>query len=142
MKYFTILILPILLFSCGIGRTELDTLNKKKLNFEELPSHVQAIYTTEIEKEKSGFQYEVISDDDFSFKHKHTGMDDGLIVLMTQGFNHHFYINDKHFTLQANQGAPFVLHDKKLYYTTELNISKQNYRGAEYIEIDITDFIN
>ena len=61
--------------------------------------------------------------------------------LLRKGFNHHFVINDKEFKLGANQGDPFILRNKKLYYTTELNLADYNYEKAKYIEIDLTEYL-
>lgn len=131
-----------LLCSCSIGKTELDEFHKRRLQFEELPVEVKEVYSAEIKKESEEFDYTVVTTSDrHTFSHKHTGMDDGLWVLTTQGFNHHFYIDDKHFTLQANKGAPFVLHDQKLYYTNELNLAEYNYEKAEYLEVDLSKYI-
>lgn len=68
-------------------------------------------------------------------------MDDGIFVLMTSGFKHHFYINRKHFILQANQGKPFVIFNNKLYYTTELNLADYNLQKADFIEIDLNSYL-
>ena len=51
------------------------------------------------------------------------------------------WINNKEFKLGANQGDPFVLLNKKLYYTTELNLADYNFERAIYIEVDLTEYL-
>jgi hypothetical protein len=66
-------------------------------------------------------------------------MDDGFGTLLKEGFKHHLLINDKHFTLQANQGDPFVLNERKFYYCQDLNLRFEKVESSKYIEIDITN---
>lgn len=137
----TLLILSTTLILTGCGPTDINTLEKQSLTFDALPDTVKAIYQKKAQKDRkynAVFEYSVVStDSSIDFKHEHTGAGDGIVTLLTRGFNHHFYINGQHFKLGANQGNPFILHGKHLYYTLELNLADYNYRSAEYISVDL-----
>jgi hypothetical protein len=142
MGQVRILIIGLTLILTACGPTSIDEIKKDKLTFDSLPDTVQNIYETEAKKKKTDFEYVVISTDrSISFEHEHTGMDDGIWTLTTRGFNHHFYIDGKHFKLQANQGNPFILHHKHLYYTLELNLADYNYKEAEYMSVDLQEYM-
>lgn len=129
------------LFFLYYNPIKLDNFDKKVITFSRSPANVQKVYNIEFENRISGkwVGYTCISlDEAHKIKHDHTGMDDGLFILLFKGFNHHFYINEKHFTLQANKGHPFILFDTKLYYPKNLNLQKTNYKDEEYIEINLS----
>ena len=126
-----ILVFATLLVACGLGETDLDNLKKETMTFDNLPDTVRTIYKADANTRKTEFSDIVLStDNDYTISLEHSGMDDGFWTLMTRGFKHHFYINEKHFSLQANQGDPFILHNSELYYTTELNLADYNYFGG------------
>jgi len=134
--------LVLLLLGCK-EETNIGNLKNNQLKFEALPDTIKKIYESEALNKNPKQDNLVISTDTlFKIHHKHTGMDNDLIVLLTKGFNHHFEINKKKFVLQANQGDPFILHDKQFYYTLELNLADYNYKEAQYISVDLSDFID
>ena len=117
----------------------MDWKSKRKLNYEQLPSDLQAVFQKKIYaiKNKDTTDFFVFSlDSGYTLTHYWTGMGKNLL---SEGFNHHFVINDKKFEMDANQGDPFVLRNGKFYYTTELNLAEYNYEKAEFIEIDLTE---
>ena len=139
MRQFSTIVITVLLISCG-GR-DLDSLDKQVLTLGDLPEPVVEIYETEALK-KNEVDYVVISTDKkFQFSHEFEGVSGGLSWLYSSHL-HHFYINGKHFTMYANQGDPFVFHDKKLFYTKELNLAGYNYKEAKYIAIDLEEFVD
>ena len=126
------------LTSCS---SEIDLDKKKKivLEFEQLPTDLKELYRTKHKTINDTTEYYIFSlDKDYTLTHYWTGMNK---QLLRKGFNHHFVINDKEFKLGANQGDPFILRNKKLYYTTELNLADYNYEKAKYIEIDLTEYL-
>lgn len=126
--------------SCAFGEKSLDNMNSLKLTFNELPTQLKDIYKEKALIEMDTFYYEVKSlDKEFDIEHYWTGMSDRLL---TKGHNHHFVINGMEFKLRANQGDPFILRNKKLYYTEELNLREQNFEKAVYIEIDLAKCLN
>ena len=127
------------LSSCG-GEIDLDQKKKTELTFDQLPTELKEIYGTNFRVENDTTDYYVYSlDKKYELTHYWTGMNK---QLLTKGFNHHFVINGKEFKLRANQGDPFVLQNKKLYYSTELNLSEYNFEKAKFIEIDLTEYLN
>jgi len=127
------------LISCS-EEINLDKVNKTELTFDQLPEELKEIYGTTFRVANDSIDYYVISlDKNYDLTHYWTGMNK---QLLTQGFNHHFIINGKEFKLAANQGDPFVLWDKKLYYSTELNLAQNNFEQAKFIEIDLTENLN
>lgn len=129
----------LLLTSCV---TNIENMPQKQLSYAELPDTVRKIYQYDALDTVVDFEYKVVTTDTaINFKHEHTGMDDGILTLITRGFNHHFYIGDRHFKLEANKGSPFILHDKHLYYSTELNLSDDNYKQANYVEVELVKYL-
>lgn len=119
---------------------KLNEYKKTILKYEDLPLEVKSEYGKECNKIKWGERREIICkslDEDFLISHEYTGMDDGLFVLALKGPNHHFYINQQHFTLRSNKGHPFILNKKKLYYSDNLNLNKSNFMNSNYIEVDL-----
>ena len=138
-KPILLLFLAFINFSCS-SEIDLDDLENKKLSFAELPTELKTIYSNEFEEANDTISYRVLSlDKNYDMEHYHIGLHN---QLLTKGFNHHFIINNKDFKLSANQGDPFVLYDKKLYYTLELNLAAYNYEKADYIEIDLSNYLN
>ncbi|MBU2941032.1 hypothetical protein KO494_15885 [Lacinutrix sp. C3R15] len=139
MKNAILILITILtLTSCG-GEIDLDWKSKRKLTYEQLPSDLQAVFQKKIYaiKNRDTTDFFVFSlDSGYTLTHYWTGMGKNLL---SEGFNHHFVINDKKFEMDANQGDPFVLREGKFYYTTELNLAEYNYKKAEFIEIDLTE---
>jgi hypothetical protein len=140
MKNAILLLISILtLNSCG-GEIDLDKKKKTELTFYQLPDDLKKIYGTNFRIANDTSDYYVYSlDKNFELTHYWTGMDK---QLLTKGFNHHFVINGKEFKLGANQGDPFVLRKKKLYYSTELNLAEYNFEQAKIIEIDLTEYLS
>lgn len=133
-------VLSFIISSCG--PTSLDDVQKRRVSFDSLPDTVKVIYQDQLNQTNSFSDYCVISTDkSIDFRHEHTGMDNGVFTALFRGFNHHFYVNGKHFKLQANKGDPFILYDKKLYYTLELNLADYNYKTATYIEVDLKEYL-
>ncbi len=142
MVQVRILIIGLTLILTACGPTSIDEIKKDKLSFHSLPDTVQSIYEAEAKKKKTDFEYVVVTTDkSVSFEHDHTGIDDGIWALTTSGSNHHFYINGRRFKLQANQGSPFILHGRRLYYTLELNLGDYNYKDAEYVSVDLQEYM-
>jgi hypothetical protein len=83
----------------------------------------------------------VSTDKRFEFIHEWEGVTGGLSWFYANHL-HHFYVNGQHFSMGANQGDPFILHDKKLYYTTELNLGDYNYKNARYIVVDLKEHLD
>tara|TARA_R110002051_G_scaffold155492_2_gene227539 strand:- start:914 stop:1339 length:426 start_codon:yes stop_codon:yes gene_type:complete len=139
MKNGILLLISILILtSCG-GEISLDEKKKNELTFEQLPEKLKEIYGTKFRVENDSIDYFVYSlDKNYELTHYWTGMNK---QLLTKGFNHHFEINEKKFKLGANQGDPFVLLNKKIYYTTELNLAKYNFEKSKFIEIDLTQYL-
>ncbi|WP_439483385.1 hypothetical protein [Cyclobacterium plantarum] len=139
MKNAILMLISILtIASCG-GEINLDEKKKTQLTFKQLPSQLKEIYGTKFRTINDSIDYYVYSlDKNVELSHYWTGMNKQLLI---KGFNHHFVINGKEFKLGANQGDPFILWNKKLYYTTELNLDKHNFDKARYIEIDLTEYI-
>lgn len=143
MNRLSIIILSTIVILTGCGETNIDNLKHQKLSFDSLPDTVRVIYESDIKKADTVFDYSIIcTDKSIDFKQEHTGMDNGIWTLMTRGFNHHFYINRQLFKLKANQGDPFVLHNKHLYYTLELNLADYNYKQATYVSVDLSDYLS
>ncbi len=118
-------------------RTDLEELPNRELNFTELPVEVQKRYIVSVQKSTYG---EFISiDSDLETKTYNTTMDDGFFTLLKEGFKHHFIINKKHFVLQANQGDPFIVFNRKFYYSKDLNLYPQTVEDAKFVEIDLED---
>jgi len=135
-------ILASLLIFQACQHREKDLLNfeKRKLTFLQLPDDVKATYLKELNKQHASDDHIVISNDQgYTIKYDRTGMDDGIWILLTKGFKHYFYINNKHLTLQANQGAPFILSKKKFYYSHELNLDEQKRKNATFAEINLSN---
>ena len=139
MKNLIILLISILtLNSCG-KEIDLDKMKKKELNFEELNFKLKDIYSSNFNSPNDSIDYYIFSlDKNYELTHYWTGMNK---QLLTKGFNHHFVINGKEFKLGANQGDPFVLLNKRIYYTTELNLSKNNFEKAKFTEIDLKEYL-
>ena len=139
MKNGILLLISILTFtSCG-GEISLDEKKKNELTFEQLPEKLKVIYGTRFRVENDSIDYFVYSlDKNYELTHYWTGMNK---QLLTKGFNHHFDINGGKFKLGANQGDPFVLLNKRIYYTTELNLAKYNFEKAKFIEIDLKEYL-
>ena len=109
------------------------------MTFEQLPEKLKEIYGTRFRVENDSIDYFVYSlDKNYELTHYWTGMNK---QLLTKGFNHHFDINGGKFKLGANQGDPFVLLNKRIYYTTELNLAKYNFEKAKFIEIDLKEYL-
>ena len=140
MKNAILILISILtLSSCG-GEIDLDKKKKTELTFDKLPTELKEIYGTDFRVANDTTDYYVYSlDKNYELTHYWTGMNK---QLLTKGFNHHFVINGKEFKLGANQGDPFVLWNKKLYYSTELNLAEYNFKKAKFIEIDLTEYLN
>ena len=140
MKNAILILISILtLSSCG-GEIDLDSKKKTELTFDQLPAELKEIYGTNFRVANDTTDYYVYSlDKNYELTHYWTGMNK---QLLTKGFNHHFVINGKEFKLGANQGDPFVLRNKKLYYSTELNLAEYNFEKAKFIEIDLTEYLN
>ena len=140
MKNAILILISILtLSSCG-GEIDLDSKKKTELTFDQLPAELKEIYGTKFRVANNTTDYYVYSlDKNYELTHYWTGMNK---QLLTKGFNHHFVINGKEFKLGANQGDPFVLRNKKLYYSTELNLAEYNFEKAKFIEIDLTEYLN
>lgn len=136
--------LPLFVFqSCQFGQENLLDFEKRKLAFSQLPKDVQETYSGELKKTDSNDSETVVSKDkEYSIRYAYTGMDDGIWTLITKGNKHHFYIKDKHFVLQANQGDPFVLSKKRFYYSEELNLDEQNLDDATFIEVNLSKELN
>ncbi|MAW95009.1 MULTISPECIES: hypothetical protein [unclassified Leeuwenhoekiella] len=127
------------LISCS-DEIDLDKEIKTEFTFDQLPEELKEIYGSNFPIRNDSIDYYVFSlDKDYNLNHYWTGMNK---QLLTKGFNHHFVINGKEFKLGANQGDPFVLWDKKLYYSTELNLAQNNFTQAKFIEIDLTEHLN
>ena len=139
MKNVILILISILtLTSCG-REINLDKKKKNELTFDQLPVKLKEIYGTKFRIENDSIDYYVYSlDKNYELTHYWTGMNK---QLLTKGFNHHFVINEKEFKLGANQGDPFVLLNKKIYYTTELNLANYNFKKAKFIEIDLTEYL-
>ena len=134
-----ILISLLTLFSCG-GEIDLDKKKKTELTFDKLPAELKVIYGSNFRVTNDTTDYHVYSlDKNYELTHYWTGMNK---QLLTKGFNHHFEINGIEFKLAANQGDPFVLLNKKLYYSTELNLAEYNFEKVTFIEIDLTEYLN
>jgi hypothetical protein len=140
MKNAILILISILtLSSCG-GEIDLDKKKKTELTFDQLPAELKEIYGTNFRVANDTTDYFVYSlDKNYELTHYWTGMNK---QLLTKGFNHHFVIKGKEFKLGANQGDPFVLRNKKLYYSTELNLAEYNFEKAKFIEIDLTEYLN
>ena len=139
MKLTILILISILTLSSCSGEIDLDKKKKTELNFDQLTSELKNIYGTKFPNRNDSIDYYVFSlDKNYELTHNWTGMHK---QLLTKGFNHHFVINGKEFKLGANQGDPFVLQNKKLYYSTELNLTDYNYEKAKFIEIDLTEYL-
>ena len=133
-----ILITLLTLTSCT-SEIDLDKIKRTEFTFDQLPTDLKEIYSTEHKTANDTTDYYVFSlDENYPLTHYWTGMNK---QLLTKGFNHHFIINTKKFKLGANQGDPFVLRNKKLYFSTELNLADYNFKNAKYIEIDLTEYL-
>ena len=140
MKNAILILISILTLSSCSGETDLDKKKKTELTFDQLPAELKEIYGTNFRVANDTTDYYVYSlDKNYELTHYWTGMNK---QLLTKGFNHHFVINGKEFKLGANQGDPFVLRNKKLYYSTELNLAEYNFEKAKFIEIDLTEYLN
>lgn len=140
MKKNILVVISILVLTACSGEIDLDKEEKKELTFNQLSSELKETYRTQFSTKSDSINYYVYSlDKNFELTHYWTGINK---QFLTKGFNHHFVINKKEFKLGANQGDPFILSIKKLYYTTELNLSEFNYEKAKFIEIDLTAYIN
>lgn len=118
---------------------KLDEKRKTELTFEQLPSDLKEIYGSKFKNTNDTIDYYVYSlDKNYELTHYWTGMNKQLLI---KGFNHHFEINGNEFKIGANKGDPFVLRNKKLYYTTELNLTDSNFEKAKYIEIDLSEYL-
>lgn len=139
MKHIILILISTLTFiACG-REIDLDKEKKKELTYEQLPYELQEIYSSKFPIDNDSTDYFVLSlDNNYKLTHYWTGMHK---QMLTKGFNHHFVINAKEFKLGANQGDPFVLRNKKIYYTTELNLAEYNFKQAKYIEIDLTEYL-
>lgn len=139
IKPILILAFSLTLASCG-DEINLDKNAKIEIRYEDLSMELKEIYSTHFPSEIDSTGYFVFSlDPGYELDHYWTGIHKNLIL---RGFNHHFIINDKEFKLGANLGDPFVLLNKKLYYTTELNLDETNYKEALFISIDLTDYLS
>lgn len=120
----------------------LDYFPQRHLTFEQLPDKIKKAYETIVDtlpNPLEGHETICISlDKKFSVQHIHTGIDNGIISMIKNGFNHHFYINGQHFKLKANKGDPFIFFDKKLYYTETFYIDTENIKKIKYVEIDLS----
>ena len=133
MKNVILILITLLTLTSCSSKIDLDEKKKTQLTFEQLPDDLKEIYKTKHKIANDTTDYYIYSlDKGFTLTHYWTGMDN---QLLTKGFNHHFVINDKEFKLGANQGDPFVLRNKKLYYTTELNLADYNFEKAKYMEL-------
>ena len=139
MKNAILILISILtLSSCG-DEIDLDKKNKTELTFDQLPTELKKIYGANFQIANDTTDYLVFSlDNNYELTHYWTGMNK---QILTKGFNHHFVINGKEFKLGANQGDPFVLRNKKLYYSIELNLAEYNFKKAKFIEIDLAEFL-
>ncbi|MBR9915733.1 MAG: hypothetical protein GYB32_13060 [Algicola sp.] len=72
---------------------------------------------------------------------KNTSLVDSHFELIKEGFNHIFIIDSVKLKLKANKGDPFILYDKNLYYTEELNLREYNYKKSKYYKIDLSDVL-
>lgn len=114
MKNAILVLISIITLTACSSEIDLDKKKKTELTFDQLAPELKKIYGTNFPTGDDSFDYSVFSlDKNYELTHYWTGMNN---QLLTKGFNHHFVINGKEFKLGANQGDPFVLRNKKLYY--------------------------
>ncbi len=139
MKNAIIFFISIIVLTSCSSEIDLDKKDKTELGLEQLPNDLKKIYSTTFQKANDTTTYNIFSlDKNYELTHYWTGMHK---QLLTKGFNHHFVINGKEFKLGTNKGDPFILQNKKLYNTTELNLTEYNFEKAKYMEIDLTEYL-
>jgi len=124
-NFIHITLISTLLFTFISCNKEINLNDEKKkiFSYDLLPKKIKHIYKNYHSADYDSIDYFVFSlDKNYNLSHYWTGMEN---QLLTKGFYHHFIINNKEFKLSANKGDPFVIYEKKLYYTAELNLSKK-----------------
>ena len=105
-----------------------------------MPAELKEFYGTYFLVTNDTTDYYVYSpEENYELTHYCTGMNN---QLLTKGFHHYYVINGMEFKLGANQGDPCLLRNKKLYYSTELNLAEYIFEKAKFIEIDLTEYLN
>lgn len=133
IKLILFVLYAVWILSCA-QRKSIDNLPHLYINYNQLPDTVKEIY-----------KYEVLNIDTFRrvFKcikcREESSMEYHSIAnavdLMKKGFSYDFSINNKIYTLKANQGNPFVYYDGYFYYPNELNLNRENYTKIKYKKV-------
>lgn len=140
-KSVIILFVTWFLVSCN-SEIDLDKLGNKILSFSELPSEAKKLYQYKSEGEKMHNAYNDCYSDDQKFAISvNTITTNEWFSLIRKGFHHIIKINEVEFILDANKGKPFVLLNRKLYYSQELNLSDWNLKKSKFIEIDLRKYL-
>lgn len=131
-----VLIFVLLLFlSLQKKDVTMDDENLKVLGFQDLSDEVQDAFLTKLENPNI---YPIIInlDKDFiTLKHKKSRFGPWVGDDV-------FLIQSRRFVLNYKKGNPFVLYKKKFYYTKEYNLRVYNYRIADYVEIDLSKYLD
>lgn len=134
----------------------LDKIKQKEIDFEELPKLVKDIYLdNSLIKDKNkplpkpdSVLY-IYHDDNENIKNNNKpffNLDCDYVELAhfeaNEGKDYFFWGHDKNFRLRYKKGKPFVLYQKKFYYTKELELDEGNVTNAKYIAIDLDKYLN
>ena len=140
---FVLLILIILsaLLWFATKATNLEKYESRLMAFEDLPPEVGLKYLKVYQATESSADGNILDcyslDADIDFTHEYTGMDDGLLVLLLRGPNHHLYLNNKHFKIKSNQGMPYILKNNKIYFPDSYSVTGSTVQKTKYFEFDL-----
>ena len=68
-------------------------------------------------------------------------MNKNIFTFLKKGYHHIIKINNIEFKIDANKVSPFVLLNKKLYYSNELNLNDNNLENSTFTEIDLKNYL-
>jgi len=137
--YLALLFIVFSLDSCS-QKYNLDSLEKQKLSYDELPKKVASKFKQVI---SNRFPGEDIEGDDF-FNLERTKItfnwvtidNDPARTMKNGGTFYEFKTKNKVLKLNGNLGDPFIIYKSALYYPNEFNTGRDDYKNVKYIKID------
>lgn len=131
------------IFSCSSDIIDLDNNEKNILNYSQLPEEAKKLYSFKaINGDYHNVYKDCFSNNEKFEIHEYTiTSNDKLITFLSEGFHHIITINDKKFKIDIRKGRPFVLIDKNLFYSKELNLDEKNLKSSKFVRIDLSDYL-
>jgi len=139
MNKLIIFTMCVLFYSCSTSKFNLEKLNSKKVEYEKLPEQIKGVYSDYAIKTPMNFEVVTKSfDEGYELNYKYSGEEKPYVSEVANN-EEIIKINNIEFTMtNGYAGYPFVLLDKTLYMSYELNLHKANYDKVKYIVIDLS----